>query len=174
MNRLVLDQLELGPADDVLEVGFGGAALLATIRAATLGRVYGVDLSADAVARAKRRLGEGVTLYEASVEAIPLPDGSVDKACSVSNIYFWSDPAAAMLELGRVTRPGGTLSICFEPPEELRKWSGHRHGFRLFEEEEVQALMEQAGFRSIRSIEGRGRKPDLFVCLTGERAETLA
>ena len=169
MNRLVLGELRVGPADDVLEIGFGGGELLGRLRAATSGRVYGADVSPEAVARARRRFGDAVELFETSVEALPLADAAVDRACSVNNIYFWPDPAAGMAELARVVRPGGRLAIAFEPPEELRKWPGHRHGFRLFEEAELRALMEEAGFAAIERAEGRGRKPDRFVCLTGER-----
>lgn len=115
-----------------------------------------------------------MTVFEASAESLPLGDASVDKACSVNNLYFWPDPSAGMAELARVVRPGGRLAIAFEPPEELRKWPGHRFGFRLFDESEVQGLMEQAGFADIRRAEGRGRKPDRFLCLTGERRESQA
>ena len=153
-----------------LDVGGGG--LLAAILAATAGPVWGVDVSAAMVARGRRRFaGIGrLRLIEASVERLPLASASIDKACSVNNLYFWPDPGAAMRELGRVVRPGGTLSIAFEPPEELRKWPGHRFGFRLFAEPEVRRLMEEAGFDPVRRAEGRGRKPDFFLCLTGERA----
>lgn len=169
MNALVLERLELAGDEDVLEVGFGGGALLALIRAATRGAVYGVDVSEEAVGRARRRFAGQVKLDRASVETLPLPDSSVDVACSVNNLYFWTDPAAAMAELARAVRPGGRLVIAFEPPEELRKWSGHRHGFRLYEEVEVRALMERAGFGGIGTAEGRGRKPDRFLCLTAVR-----
>jgi SAM-dependent methyltransferase len=129
------------------------------------------------VARAGRRFaGERhrLRLSCAPVDAMPIADGSVDKGCSVNSIYFWPDPAGAMRELARVIRPGGTLAICFEPPEELRKWPGHRYGFRLFEEDQVRALMEQAGFARIVRSEGRGRRPDFFLCLTGTLAEAEA
>lgn len=172
MNRLVLAQLELGPHDDVLEVGFGGGALLQAIRAATDGAVYGVDVSETAVARARRHMPEQVKVFEASVEALPLDDDSVDKACSVNNLYFWPEAAAGMAELARVVRPGGRLAVAFEPPEELRKWPGHRFGFRLFDEAQVQTLMEQAGFAPVSRAEGRGHKPDRFLCLTGERRKS--
>jgi SAM-dependent methyltransferase len=176
MNRLTLERLEVGPADDVLEIGFGGGGLLALLLEATGGRVIGVDVSAPMVDRARRRFARQprVEIHLGSVEAIPLPDASVDKACSVNNLYFWPDPAAGMRELARVVRPGGRLAIAFEPPEELRKWPGHRFGFRLFEEADVRVLMEQAGFGAIRRAEGRGRKPDRFLCLTGERAGSEA
>lgn len=170
MNRLVLHELAVGEQEDALEIGFGGGELLGWLRQRTRGKVYGADPSAAAVASARRRLGSGVELFEASVAAVPLPDGSVDAACSVNNLYFWPDPEAGMAELARVVRPGGRLAIAFEPPAELRKWSGHRYGFRLYEEAQVAALMEGAGFYGVRRAEGRGRKPDHFVCLTATRS----
>ncbi|MFN3389325.1 MAG: hypothetical protein ACK40O_10365, partial [Allosphingosinicella sp.] len=70
-----------------------------------------------------------------------------------------------------VVRPGGRLVLLFEPPEELRKWPGHRHGFRLFEPEAVRALMEAAGFGEIEERWGRGRKPNRFCGLSGVRRD---
>ena len=171
MNRLVLEQLEVGRRDDVLEIGFGGGGLLAMLAGATEGRVVGVDVSEAMVRRARRRFGRQprVEIQLGSVEHLPIGDASIDRACSVNNIYFWPDPAGGMSELARVVRPGGRLAVAFEPPEELRKWPGHRFGFRLFDEGEVRALMEGAGFVQIRRAEGRGRRPDRFLCLTGVR-----
>ncbi len=176
MNRLTLEQLEVRGDEDLLEIGFGGGALLAEVARATRGRVVGVDLSEAMVKRARRRFrrADRVELHLASVEALPLADASVDKACSVNNLYFWPDPAAGLRELARVIRPGGRLVIAFEPPEELRKWPGHRFGFRLFEEAEVRELMQRAGFHGIRRAEGTGRSPDFFLCLTGERSAAQA
>jgi ubiquinone/menaquinone biosynthesis C-methylase UbiE len=171
MNLLTLDQLQLQPEDRVLEVGFGGGELLGWILGRTSGQAFGLDASEAMVRRARRRLGGSgrLRLFHGSVETIPLPDASIDKACSVNNIYFWPDPNAAMAELARVIRTGGMLAISFEPAEELRKWPGHRFGFRLYSEEEVAGLMNAAGFGSIRSVEGTGRKPDRFLLLSGER-----
>jgi hypothetical protein len=39
----------------------------------------------------------------------------------------------------------------------------------MVEEVEVLALMDAAGFGAVRRVEGRGRRPDRFVCLTGVR-----
>lgn len=176
MNRLTLAQMALRPEDDVLEIGFGGGGLLAMILAATSGDIVGVDHSRAMCGRARRRFRQEprLRLVQGAVDMLPLGDGSVDKACSVNNLYFWPDPAEGMKELARVIRPGGTFSLCFEPPEELRKWPGHRFGFALYEEAEVAALMHQAGFARLRRAEGKGRKPDRFLCLTGERVSSEA
>ena len=169
MNALALSELRPTGQEAVLEIGFGGGALLAAIAAQTEGDVIGIDISEAAVARVRRRFRgfPQVRVALASAQALPLEDGSVDAAVSVNSLYFWPDATGALNELARVVRPGGRLVLCFEPPEELRKWPGHVHGFRMLEVEEVQRLMEQAGFEPVSMAWGEGRKPDRFCCLSG-------
>ena len=179
MNALALGCLKLERDDWVLEVGFGGGGLLRALLLGTRGEVFGADLSETLIARARERFARDVRrgrlhLYRASVDSLPLPPDTVTKAVSVNSLYFWPDPAAALAELARVVKPGGRLAIAFEPAAELRKWKGHRFGFRLFEVAEVKAMMEQAGFAAIEERWGTGRKPSRFCCLSGERAEERA
>jgi SAM-dependent methyltransferase len=171
MNRRTLELLDLEPQDRVLEVGFGGGDLLGLMLALEPAEVIGADISEAMVARARRRFrGERkLSLFQASVDALPLPDGALDKACSVNNLYFWPDPQAALAELARVLRPGGRLVIAFEPPEELRKWRGSRFGFRLCAPDQVAALAGEAGFGRIELVWGSGRTPDRFCCLSASR-----
>jgi len=167
MARLALEMLDPRPGERVLEVGFGGGGLLAASISAGAVTV-GVDISEEMVARARRRF-PGAELHCARAERLPLADASVSKAVSLNSLYFWADPAAAFAELARVTSPGGRLVVGFEPAEELRKWPGHRHGFRLFDVAEAAGRMRRAGFEAIEEKWGRGRKPDLFCCLSGTR-----
>ena len=174
MNAVALEQLAVRPGERVLEAGYGGGALLAALLDAGA-EVVGIDPSEAMLARARCRFAAELkagrlNLFEGSAQRLPVPDAAVDKACSVNNLYFWPDPAAALAELARVIRPGGVLAIAFEPPDELRKWPGHRFGFRLYDEAELRTLMAAAGFGALRCREGRGRRPDRFLCLTGERA----
>lgn len=174
MNALALACLRLERDDWVLEVGFGGGGLLRALLLGTRGEVFGADLSDALIARARERFARDVRrgrlhLYRASAESLPLPPETVTRAVSVNSLYFWPDPAAAMAELARVTKPGGRLALVFEPGAELRKWPGHRFGFRLFEPAEVKALMEAAGFGNVSECWGTGRRPARFCCLSGER-----
>ena len=171
MNRLALKEMDLRPGENVLEVGFGGGGLLRSILASAPGEVMAVDVSEVMVGRAQRRFRRRPRLHihHGSVEDLPVPDGAVDKAVSVNNIYFWPDPAAAMAELARVVRPGGRLVICFEPAEEMRRWPGHRFGFRLWRGEAVARYMRRSGFGQIHAVWGSGRRPDRFLCLSGTR-----
>jgi arsenite methyltransferase len=176
MNALALSCLRLERDDWVLEVGFGGGGLLRSLLLGTRGEVFGADLSEMLIARARTRFARDVRrgrlhLYHAAADHLPLPPATVTRAVSVNSLYFWPDPAAALAELARVVKPGGRLALAFEPAAELRKWPGHRYGFRLYEVAEVKALMEAAGFAGIDEHWGSGRKPARFCCLSGERID---
>ncbi|RNC66001.1 MAG: methyltransferase domain-containing protein [Desulfuromonadales bacterium] len=98
-----------GPGNDV--VGF-----LAHSRAA---KVIGIDVSAKALALARKRLelhrvpSERVQLIQVSdaVASIPLPTGSVDYVLCEGVLHHTSDPVGIMREFARILKPGGSSSI---------------------------------------------------------------
>ena len=171
MNLAALEALDVQAGERILEVGFGGGDLLGRLLVAGAGEVIGADPSSDMVARARRRYSKEnrLRLLEAPVTALPLPDGAVDKACSVNSLYFWANLDAAAWELARVIRPGGRLVLCFQTPEAVRAWPGHRFGFHAWEEDEVASAMEGAGFGELVSKPASDRKLGEFVCISGLR-----
>lgn len=72
--------------------------------------VTGLDQSPEMLAEARRRFGERVTVVEASAEELPFADGSFDHLTFTYLLRYVDDPAAALRELVRVVRPGGTVA----------------------------------------------------------------
>lgn len=97
----------------VLDVGAGNGYVLSRYRRAGA-EVVGVDLTAAAVGLCVRRFAlEGLhgAFLQASAEKLPFRDQSFDCVCSMGVIHHTPDPAAAVLEIHRVLRPGGRLIL---------------------------------------------------------------
>jgi len=173
MNQLMLERLAIKPEDRLLEVGFGGGDLLERILSTRQSEfVAGVDLSTDMVRLARRRLQSYIETGKAEVrcgdiEALPYRDGEFTKLCSVNTLYFWRNPALALLECRRVLRPGGQILLCFNSRDDLESWPIHKHGSRLYEVAEVENLLRVAGFRNIEMASARDAKQGLFYCVSG-------
>ena len=94
-----------------LDVGCGTGALCATIvdRCAPAS-VDGVEPSEEFLRTTRESLAGRVSLHPGSATAIPLPDASVDVTVSGLVLNFVSDQPAALVEMARVTRAGGTIA----------------------------------------------------------------
>jgi SAM-dependent methyltransferase len=85
-----------------LEIGCGEGFLLA---ARSGGEKYAVDLSVEAILRAKNRASAHFSL--ALAERLPFPDGHFDLVTSVGVMEHFLDTGEALREIRRVLRPGG-------------------------------------------------------------------
>jgi SAM-dependent methyltransferase len=95
-----------------LDVGCGTGALTGEL-VARLGadNVLAADPSPSFVAAARER-HPGVDVREASAEALPFDDDTVDASLAQLVIHFLRDPVAGIGEMRRVTRPGGIVAAC--------------------------------------------------------------
>ena len=94
-----------------LDVGCGPGALSQTVlETADPAAVVAVDPSLGFLANARARLGGPVRLAAADARRLPVADARVDVAVSGLVLNFVPDPAAAVAEMARVTRPGGRVA----------------------------------------------------------------
>ncbi len=105
------------PGDTVLDLGSGAGndAFVARAEVGPEGRVIGLDMAPEMVERARQnaaRLGHGnVEFVLGEIEAIPLPDDSVDVIVSNCVLNLVPDKARAFGEVHRVLKSGGHFSI---------------------------------------------------------------
>jgi SAM-dependent methyltransferase len=108
---------DLEPGDHVLDLGSGGGidVLLSARRVGPTGKAYGLDMTDEMLALARdnqRRAGAAnVEFLKGEIEAIPLPDRSVDVVISNCVINLSSDKDRVLAEAFRVLKPGGRFAV---------------------------------------------------------------
>lgn len=116
LKQAAIERCQIRPGMSVLDVGCGTG--LETVRLARLvapsGHVTGVDLSDDLLAEARRRasgLGLPIDYRQGNAEHLPLPDHAFDIARAERLLLYLDDPAKAVAELVRVTKPNGAVYV---------------------------------------------------------------
>jgi demethylmenaquinone methyltransferase / 2-methoxy-6-polyprenyl-1,4-benzoquinol methylase len=113
-RRFLVSRIEAGPDDRVLDVATGTAAVAIGLARRHGCRVVGLDQSPEMLAEGRARveragLGDRIELVEGRAEQLPFADGSFDALTFTYLLRYVDDPAAAIAELARVVRPGGTI-----------------------------------------------------------------
>jgi len=108
---------DLREGERVLDLGSGGGidVLLSARRVGPTGRAYGLDMTDEmlalAVSNATKAGAANVEFLKGTIEAIPLPAGTVDVVISNCVINLSADKPAVFAETFRVLRPGGRLGV---------------------------------------------------------------
>ena len=153
----------LRPGQTVLDLGSGAGfdAFLAARAVGLEGRVIGVDMTPEMVAKARQHKAKGgyanVEIRLGEIENLPVADGSMDVVISNCVINLSPDKKRVFREAFRVLRPGGRLAVAdivaLAPvPESVRNdvelytacGAGAAHV------DDVTAMLGEAGFRDAR------------------------
>ncbi len=108
---------ELREGETVLDLGSGGGidVLLSARRVGPTGFAYGVDMTEEMLALAEANTAKAaatnVAFLKGTIEAVPLPDSSVDVVISNCVINLSTDKAAVLAEMFRLLRPGGRIGV---------------------------------------------------------------
>lgn len=148
-NRWMIDCLDVGPGDRVLDVGCG-PGLAVAYAAAKDSRVVGVDASRTMVRHADRRnraaIRQGrVEIRRADAARLPFPDAAFTRVGSLNSLQFWPAPAQGLAELHRVLAPGGRVAVVLMA-RSVEGAGGATPAWVL----ETVAAMEDAGFDRVR------------------------
>ncbi len=153
---------ELKPGEKVLDLGSGGGidVLLSAKRVGPTGFAYGLDMTDPMLELAERNRTEAgienVQFLKGIIEAIPLPENSVDVVISNCVINLSADKGQVLREAYRVLTPGGRFAVSDivvqgELPPVLRRdmesWAGCVAG--ALEEDIYRSLLQDAGFVDI-------------------------
>lgn len=152
----------LAPGETVLDLGSGGGidVLLSARRVGPTGKAYGLDSTDEMLALAEQNKREsGLTNVEflrGEIEAIPLPEASVDVVISNCVINLSADKDRVLREAFRVLKPGGRFAVSDvvvrgELPQALRQsieaWVGCVAG--ALTETDYRRKLAAAGFEDV-------------------------
>lgn len=153
---------QLNPGEVVLDLGSGGGidVLLSARRVGPTGFAYGLDMTVEMLTLAERNAAEqqatNVQFLKGAIEAIPLPDDTVDVVISNCVINLSADKGQVLREAFRVLKPGGRFAVSDvvvqgHLPAEVRLgmelWAGCVAG--ALEEQTYGTLLGQAGFADV-------------------------
>jgi SAM-dependent methyltransferase len=153
---------ELRAGETVLDLGSGGGidVLLSARRVGPTGKAYGLDMTDEMLSLARanqaRAGATNVEFLKGQIEAIPLPDSSVDVIISNCVINLSADKDRVIAEAFRVLKPGGRFAVSDvvtrgEIPAAVRAslnlWTGCVAG--ALDEADYQARLARAGFTDV-------------------------
>lgn len=175
MNNLALRMLKLqSKGERVLELGFGGGYLLNKIlQNPGVESVAGLDVSPEMVEFCRKRFSSDIEAGKLKLNCcnqakLPHFENHFTKICTVNTIYFWSDLRQTLIQLHHILEESGSLVICFNSKDFLKTTTLPKHGFKIYETEEVKYLMRRVGFKNINWIVNSEPKQE-FVCIAGKK-----
>jgi SAM-dependent methyltransferase len=141
----------------VLEVGCGTGRLAAAL-AERGARVWGVDPSAEMLARARTLAGRTVGFKQGRAEALPFKDGWFERVVLRLVVHLVDRPRA-LAETARVLAPGGRAAIATFVPEHFERYwlttvfpgIAELDRARFPEPAVLARELSEAGFRSVRT-----------------------
>ena len=100
--------------ENILDVGTGTGALLERLHAGyPNASLTGVDIAHNMCLRTLQKLGADCQVVNGDAECLPFRSGGFDLVVSASVLQWVENLSAALHELRRVVRPGGSISLAF-------------------------------------------------------------
>ena len=135
----------------ILDVGCGGGfTIRRLLKRSKDAQVYGIDISEESVAKAKKVnaevLDKQVFVTQGSAEKLPYENEKFDLVTAVETVYFWPNLPNCLQEVRRVLKPGGKFAILVEVVDSDSKWTNVVEGMTAYTPEQIKSLLDDAGF----------------------------
>jgi ubiquinone/menaquinone biosynthesis C-methylase UbiE len=146
-----LSLVEIQDGWTILDIGCGGGATLKRLlKRSKGGMVYGIDISEESVAKARKVnatvLDKQVFVTQGSAEQLPYEDWKFDLVTAVETIYFWPNLPYCLQEVRRVLKPGGRFAIMVEVADADSMWVTLVDGMKAYSPEQLKEMLTDAGF----------------------------
>ena len=161
-NRLLIDLVEVGPGDTVLDVACGPGLVACTL-AEVAHHVTGIDLTAAMIEQARaRQQARGLanlTWVVGDAVPLPFPENAFSVVVTRYSFHHFLTPQAVLAEMMRVCTPGGRVAVidvftsspeqaeAYNRVEKLRDPS-HVRALSL---DELTRLCHHAGLRDVKT-----------------------
>jgi ArsR family transcriptional regulator len=140
----------------LLDIGTG-TGRMAELFAPHARHVTAFDKSPEMLRIARTRLqqlpAEAIQLVQGDFTALPFGDAAFDTVLFHQVLHYTQEPESVLAEAARVARPGGRVAVvdfAAHDREELRE--RHAHARLGFSDEQMLALLTDAGFAAERTI----------------------
>ena len=169
VSDILIDRATPRAGERIVDVGCGcGATTIAFAqKVGPTGHVYGIDVSAPMLARARQIAPEGMLVDFALADATvyPFASASFDLMVSRFGVMFFAEPAVSFFNMRRALRPSGRLAfVCWREPRDnpwlmLPLQAAYQYvpklpqlgpedpgPFSFASEQRVQRILSEAGF----------------------------
>lgn len=137
--------------DNILDIGCGNGYVLNMLAQQFNCSLVGIDPSESIIGVASRYCSQFVeegrmTFMCQNVKSMSFANNTFEKAYTINTVYFWESLHAAMLEIGRVLKPGGLFINTLYSNETLSRFSHTKFGYKRFSLEQLTSAGVDAGF----------------------------
>lgn len=154
MAQWALEQLELPLSGEIVDIGCGGGYnMKRMLERSGAAKVYGLDISAESVRKAKKvnksELGKRCEVFQGSAEKLPFKDGQLDLVTAFETVYFWKNIGGCFREVARVLKSGGKFAVICNYGDPKVDWEKKVPCMTRYTEKQMAELMEGAGLRDV-------------------------